>query len=220
MLDQMDAAGWMEELEELLDVFIQYEEYFGFQEDNGEIKSNWEWEAVKQWIETGRLPLHSIVLSTVEIKPWEIVPELRKWWTDICSDFNTDAGDYGELNTMSGKNGVWKVIWGLMGALVCILDEPLWEDESWGTHTITDDQRLALADWNVLLTWVKDTLVCAFTEGSFKKKAPKRKAESDAGPSEHRTRARTAAAALESSAKSKGKAAKSKGKGKGGKGKN
>ncbi|THU94598.1 hypothetical protein K435DRAFT_860392 [Dendrothele bispora CBS 962.96] len=126
---------WRETLETLLETFIEYEGYFHYTEDNGRLESKKELKLVKKWEKLGRKAFLIIAepLETAKL----ILTDFRKWWEDILPDRENDEEDWAPLDSVSGRNGMWKVICALTWVLFFVLGEELVD--------LTDEQTSYLA---------------------------------------------------------------------------
>ncbi|THU77824.1 hypothetical protein K435DRAFT_877339 [Dendrothele bispora CBS 962.96] len=198
-VDHLPDEPWLDEFEELLDIFLQFEQVFKFQEVNGEVRSQKEWHMMELWEEAGR---PALVILDVDPGLMEgVIEDVTRWWSDF-GKFEKDTRDFAPLDSTSGKNGVWKLLWAIASILFTITGDP---DEKEFTTKWDDQQLTDLASWTILV------------HAKFRNTRPsKRKAEevSDTRPM---TRSRVAkeAVAKGKAGKKNGGSAKGKGKGKG-----
>ncbi|THU84666.1 hypothetical protein K435DRAFT_806519 [Dendrothele bispora CBS 962.96] len=210
-VSHLPDESWLEEFEELLDIFLQFEQVFKFQEVNGEARSQKEWHMMELWEDAGR---PALVILDVDPGLMEgVIEDVTGWWSDF-GKFEKDARDFAPLDSTSGKNGVWKLIWAITSILFTITGDP---DEKDFTTEWDEQQLTDLAAWTILVIDVKETLEHVYKNAKFRNTRPsKRKAEevSDTRPM---TRSRVAkeAVAKGKAGKKNGGSAKGKGKGKG-----
>ncbi|THU83883.1 hypothetical protein K435DRAFT_870862, partial [Dendrothele bispora CBS 962.96] len=86
-----------------------------------------------------------------------ILTDFRKWWEDILPDRENDEEDWAPLDSVSGRNGMWKVICALTWVLFFVLGEELVD--------LTDEQTSYLAEWMVLADEIESTLVKVIERG-------------------------------------------------------
>ncbi|THU98052.1 hypothetical protein K435DRAFT_856980, partial [Dendrothele bispora CBS 962.96] len=198
-VSHLPDESWLEEFEELLDIFLQFEQVFKFQEVNGEARSQKEWHMMELWEDAGR---PALVILDVDPGLMEgVIEDVTGWWSDF-GKFEKDARDFAPLDSTSGKNGVWKLIWAITSILFTITGDP---DEKDFTTEWDEQQLIDLAAWTILVIDVKETLEHVYKHAKFRNTRPsKRKAEeiSDTRPM---TRSRVAKEAV-----AKGKAGKKK----------
>ncbi|THU78812.1 hypothetical protein K435DRAFT_973382 [Dendrothele bispora CBS 962.96] len=109
-----ESEDWVDVLEDLLEVFIEYEGEFRYTEDNGDIRSKFESAVFKDWVKVGRPAILRIVPKrgqTPEDLMEKLVSNLTKWWHDVVPVHEGGENeDWAPLDCVSGRNGVWKVI--------------------------------------------------------------------------------------------------------------
>ncbi|THU93760.1 hypothetical protein K435DRAFT_799441 [Dendrothele bispora CBS 962.96] len=148
-----ENEDWVQVLEDLLEVFIEYEGDFHYTEDNGDICSKWQLPLFKQWVKVGRpaiLRIRPKRGQTDEELTEKVVSGLSHWWDDVVPVREPgEKEDWAPLDCVSGRNGAWKLICFMVfvAFLIC------------GGDVEMDARGTCLAAWIGLAGHMKDTLI-------------------------------------------------------------
>ncbi|THU78184.1 hypothetical protein K435DRAFT_876918 [Dendrothele bispora CBS 962.96] len=177
-----DQEDWMVDLEALMETFIEYEEAFRFTEDNGTLRSTKELRLMKEWEKRGRPEWVDLVVPINQVDL--LIERTRTWWEDILPQRDSDDDNWSPLDSVSGKNGIWRFVCALVWVLVLVLGEEKISER-------TDEQRQQLSDWVLLAQEVESTLGRVIEYGIWPPKAKRKLAgtEKPGSPKRRKTRA-------------------------------
>ncbi|KAF5349377.1 hypothetical protein D9758_015527 [Tetrapyrgos nigripes] len=166
-----ESEDWLDDLETMVDTFIEYEEAFKFTEENGVLSSTKEIALMKKWEEFGRPAWMDMVINEAQID--KFLESVKSWWFDLLPDRENDDDNWGPLDCVSGKNGMWRFVCCMVWSIVLLVGQQKIEERS-------DAQRVQIGEWMVLAREVEETLGKVIEFGIWppsSKQAAKRKAE-------------------------------------------
>ncbi|THU82684.1 hypothetical protein K435DRAFT_872043 [Dendrothele bispora CBS 962.96] len=173
----------MDELEVLMETFIEYEEAFRFTEANGTLRSHKEIKLMKEWEKLGRPEWMDMEVSNKNIDT--LLKMVRTWWLDILPERDSDDDNWSPLDSVSGKNGIWRFVCCLVWVIVLLRGEEKISERS-------DDQRRQIGEWILAVREVESTLGKVIQYGIW---PPKKRKSTAADPPESPKRRKTRASA-------------------------
>ncbi|KAK7437560.1 hypothetical protein VKT23_018458 [Stygiomarasmius scandens] len=144
-----EREDWMDDLEGLMETFIEYEEAFRFTEDNGTLRSQKEFWLVKEWEKQGRPEWMDMEVPDEKVNA--VLEKVHAWWLDILPERDSRDDNWSPLDSVSGKNGIWRFICCLVWIIVLLRGEENISERS-------DDQRRQIGEWVLLVREVEGTL--------------------------------------------------------------
>ncbi|KAK7448896.1 hypothetical protein VKT23_013628 [Stygiomarasmius scandens] len=144
-----EHEDWLEDLEALMETFIEYEEAFRFTENNGHLQSALELELMNEWEGRGRPEWMDMEVPEDQVNL--LLGRIHAWWENILPERDSDDDNWSPLDSVSGKNGIWRFICALVWVLVLLLGEETISER-------TDEQRQQLSEWIIIAREVESTL--------------------------------------------------------------
>ncbi|THU93969.1 hypothetical protein K435DRAFT_861033 [Dendrothele bispora CBS 962.96] len=168
-----EREDWTDDLEALMETFIEYEEAFRFTEENGKLISSKELKLMQEWEKRGRPEWMDMVVSNNEIDT--LLGHVRAWWHDLLPERDSDDDNWSPLDSISGKDGMWRFVCALVWILVLLLGEEKMSERS-------DEQRRQLVEWMILAKEVEELLGKVIEYGIWPPKQVKRRSTRSGKP--------------------------------------
>ncbi|THU90922.1 hypothetical protein K435DRAFT_863885 [Dendrothele bispora CBS 962.96] len=156
--------NWVSAIEDLLEVFIEYEGEFRYTEDNGNILSKLELHLFKDWVKLGRPAILKITPrrnQTDDELMEKLLSGMAQWFDDVVPG-DGDKEGWAPLDCVSGKNGAWKFVCFMIFIVFHI----------GGQDDGNDGCRIQLATWIGLAERMKETFIKVIRWGC---QAPKKR---------------------------------------------
>ncbi|THU77322.1 hypothetical protein K435DRAFT_812567 [Dendrothele bispora CBS 962.96] len=161
-----ERENWTDELEALMETFVEYEEAFRFTEVNGTLHSSKELSFMKEWEKRGRPEWMDMVIPINQVDL--LLKQVHAWWDDILPERDSADDNWSPLDSVSGKNGIWRFLCALVWVLILVLGEEKISERK-------DEQRRQLSDWVLLAQEMESTLGKVIEYGIWPPKQAKRK---------------------------------------------